>query len=414
VVSLAVLSVTSFQAISTLGASLDAAVNNTAAKLELVGATEDAFQKLKSDSVREQIAYAILELERRSATQHQARAGDGTSCASCHTPAAVDDSVRGLEAAGAVVQQRVEKLRGLVSDEAARKALDVFDKGASGWLASNKEYLGLAGSRRFEDAHTVLTDKMFPILEEVEKASQLLSGREREALALSNRQAQRNISASRWTAILLIGLNLLVAAAVLWVVRGIKSTLRRAVADMSDAAGQVAASVGQVTAASESLAQGASEQAASIEETSASGEEIGSMARKNSENARAAAELATQSQRRFAETNRSLDQMVLAMGEIDSQSGKIAKIIKTIFGIWRSILRRTIPFRIRARSIVWGLAYPNCKQASHHESQTGRLLYHSLRCVPPLQTVRKFSLQPSTCEASRTVSGWHQRSRPRR
>ena len=54
------------------------------------------------------------------------------------------------------------------------------------------------------------------------------------------------------------------------------------------------------------------------------------MARKNSENSRTAAELMTQSQQKFVQTNQSLDQSVVAMDEISTQSGKIAKIIKVI------------------------------------------------------------------------------------
>ncbi len=54
------------------------------------------------------------------------------------------------------------------------------------------------------------------------------------------------------------------------------------------------------------------------------------MASKNSENSRDAAGLVTKSQQEFVQTNQSLDQMVVAMGEINTQSGKIAKIIKVI------------------------------------------------------------------------------------
>jgi methyl-accepting chemotaxis protein len=54
------------------------------------------------------------------------------------------------------------------------------------------------------------------------------------------------------------------------------------------------------------------------------------MARRNTENSRGAAGLVTQSQQKFVQTNESLDQMVAAMGEINTQSGKISKIIKVI------------------------------------------------------------------------------------
>jgi methyl-accepting chemotaxis protein/methyl-accepting chemotaxis protein-1 (serine sensor receptor) len=99
---------------------------------------------------------------------------------------------------------------------------------------------------------------------------------------------------------------------------------------LAEGAVQVASAASQVSSSSQSLAQGSSEQAASLEETSASSEEINSMARKNSENSRVAADLMTQSQQKFVQTNQSLDQSLVAMAEINTQSDKIAKIIKVI------------------------------------------------------------------------------------
>jgi methyl-accepting chemotaxis protein/methyl-accepting chemotaxis protein-1 (serine sensor receptor) len=113
-------------------------------------------------------------------------------------------------------------------------------------------------------------------------------------------------------------------------VRYLNTTLKEAITGLLEGAEQVASAAGQVAVSSQSLAQGSSEQAASLEETSASSEEIHSMARKNSENSRAAADLVAESQQRFAQSNQSLNQMVVAMGEINAQSDKISKIIKVI------------------------------------------------------------------------------------
>ena len=177
---------------------------------------------------------------------------------------------------------------------------------------------------------------MLPIVEDVERASQVLSTREREALSRSGQLAQSNISRTRWTASFLIGLNLFVAAAVLWMVFRITRTLRRAVVEMSRASDQVVASIDQVTAASSALAQGAGEQKAAIQETSSTSAEIDSMARRNGEHARTAAELVTRSQREFANTNGSLEATVGAIADINSQSDKISKIIKVVFRAYLS------------------------------------------------------------------------------
>jgi methyl-accepting chemotaxis protein/methyl-accepting chemotaxis protein-1 (serine sensor receptor) len=115
-----------------------------------------------------------------------------------------------------------------------------------------------------------------------------------------------------------------------FIIAGINRALRQAIGELSEGAGQVASAAGQISSSSQSLAQGSSEQAASLEETSASSEEINSMARKNSENSQAANGLVTQSQQKFNETNRSLELMVTAMGDINASSDKVSKIIKVI------------------------------------------------------------------------------------
>jgi methyl-accepting chemotaxis protein/methyl-accepting chemotaxis protein-1 (serine sensor receptor) len=152
----------------------------------------------------------------------------------------------------------------------------------------------------------------------------------RALLAESQVRATSLRSQSLTIAILMTCLLLAVIPFAVYFVRNISRTLTTSIGELSEGADQVAAAASQVSSSSQSLAQGSSEQAASLEETSASSEEINSMARKNSENSRGAAELVTQSQQKFVQTNQSLDQMVVAMGEINAQSGKISKIIKVI------------------------------------------------------------------------------------
>ena len=120
------------------------------------------------------------------------------------------------------------------------------------------------------------------------------------------------------------------AALALIVVRGVDRVLVQSVSELQEGAEQVASAASQVSSSSQSLAQGSSEQAASLEETSASSEEINSMARKNTENSREAAGLVSKSQQKFVQANQALHQTVAAMAEINTQSGKISKIIKVI------------------------------------------------------------------------------------
>lgn len=144
-------------------------------------------------------------------------------------------------------------------------------------------------------------------------------------------ESQDAYAGSLWV----LGLSLAIAAVggalFSWVtVHSTNQVLHGVVAELSEGSVQVAGAAAQVSSSSQSLAQGSSEQAASLEETSASSEEINAMAHKNSDHSRVAADLMTKSQSKFARANVSLDQSVVAMDEINTQSDKISKIIRTI------------------------------------------------------------------------------------
>ncbi len=128
----------------------------------------------------------------------------------------------------------------------------------------------------------------------------------------------------------LTGLILLVSVVVTVILRGTVRNLRKMTTELSQGASQVAGASGQLSASSQAMAQGASQQAASLEETSASSEEIASMTLRNAENAQSAAELMDQVAQYVSEANRTLEQMVRSMQEINASSGKISKIIKVI------------------------------------------------------------------------------------
>jgi methyl-accepting chemotaxis protein len=86
----------------------------------------------------------------------------------------------------------------------------------------------------------------------------------------------------------------------------------------------------QLSVGSQSIAEGASQQAAALEETTSTIEELSATTRNNAGHAQNANDLATQT-RRAAETGADgMAQMNRAMNEIQTASGNIAKIIKTI------------------------------------------------------------------------------------
>jgi methyl-accepting chemotaxis protein len=99
---------------------------------------------------------------------------------------------------------------------------------------------------------------------------------------------------------------------------------------LEQGAGEVSAASGEISGSSQSLAEGASEQAASLEETSASLEEIASMTKRNAENALSAKDLSSETKQAAEAGSANMQEMNRAMGDIQSASGNISKIIKTI------------------------------------------------------------------------------------
>jgi methyl-accepting chemotaxis protein/methyl-accepting chemotaxis protein-1 (serine sensor receptor) len=194
----------------------------------------------------------------------------------------------------------------------------------------HSEFWSHADSGQVDTAVEDYRTKTNPAIKQAVKTAEALMAREGDLIPKAAQDAGEHVSRARWMTLVLIAFSLLLAVVVVTIVRQINRALRQAVADLSEGSDQMSSAASQVSSSSQSLAQGSSEQAASLEETSASSEEINSMARKNTENSRSAADLVSQSQQKFVETNQRLEQTVVAMGEINTQSGKISKIIKVI------------------------------------------------------------------------------------
>ena len=235
-----------------------------------------------------------------------------------------------FRAGAAKVSKMGSALQASVTDAEARRATGEFLR------------VHAAIGARYEAALRVFTEARGTNASEVDK---LVKGQDRAATdlldtvvdALVKRGAAASSSEKEAVAgkIWVVSLAVLGGFAAIGAVAGltirkISGTLRHAVGQLSVTAEQVASAASQVSSSIQSLAQGSSEQAASLEATSSSNDQINSMARRNTENSRAVAEIVTGSQQKFVDTNRKLDQMVVAMGEIKTQSEKISKIIKVI------------------------------------------------------------------------------------
>jgi len=123
---------------------------------------------------------------------------------------------------------------------------------------------------------------------------------------------------------------IVIALGVYYLIRKTSKGLQALTEEVSSSSSQVTSAAAQIAAQSQAMAQGATEQAASLQETGAAAEEITGMTRKNADNSRLAAEEMQAVDLRVQESNTALEEMIVSMEEIESSSGQIAKIIKTI------------------------------------------------------------------------------------
>jgi len=289
-----------------------------------LGSLQDSVQLIVTDPLPglDKIASAeaaLLEL-RGNVWRHIAESDRGDKA---KMEATLDELKRRMEASLAAYDKTITTAEDRALFEKIQAAYQAY-------LQTLERPLELSRAGKLAESARLLAEKAaaFQAVEAVLKEEIKLNERNGDLDAAAARKAYAR---SRWTIWITLGILLLGGSGLVFLlVRGLNRVLRQVVAELDDGAGQVASAASQVSSSSQSLAQGANQQAASLEETSASSQEINSMARKNTDNSQQAAGVVAQSKQQFGEANEKLDQMVVAMGEINAHSDKISKIIKVI------------------------------------------------------------------------------------
>lgn len=110
----------------------------------------------------------------------------------------------------------------------------------------------------------------------------------------------------------------------------ISESLNQTLTQINQASEQVSVGSEQVSDGAQTSAQGATEQASSIEELSASITEISTQVKDNATHAAEANKNASIANSELGASNQHMDEMIVAMTQINDSSSKIGKIIKTI------------------------------------------------------------------------------------
>lgn len=196
----------------------------------------------------------------------------------------------------------------------------LYDDGRGGFTRKGEPDLELA--RRIMHDAKYHADKA-TIMSPIEDFEDLLDRRTAAAAEAARRRSD--------LLMLLVFIVAVAAALVTWMsLRHHGQTLAHAIEGLSTTSTHVNAGAAQVAAASRSLAEGASEQVAAVEDIAASTRETTVMATENANRSQAASELVAREQQGFAVAAERLAEMITAMKEIDTASGRISKINKVI------------------------------------------------------------------------------------
>jgi len=215
-----------------------------------------------------------------------------------------------------------------LSDTDGRGVVEALRKRHSEWDAKHAQILQLIAAQQVDVAQKTIADPAFLASAiEVQRLASEMS--ENQSKLVSAQSVDAKVKSWAGTIISVI-LSLGLGAFVFMYVRRVAASLQRLTHSLAVSSHEVTGLCGQVSSASEALARGSSTQASSLEETAASTEEIASMTRKNAENSRLAAVEMGAVDANVKEGNRTLDQMMTSMREINASSDKISKIIKVI------------------------------------------------------------------------------------
>ena len=307
-----IMGLTSLKVSSGLSKELDNAVNSIARKQLLAGQISTAAADM--NALERGIAFntVLQQPDKANAFKQQFHAAEGR------------------------VEQYLESFKSLVNSSERmggtenKTELEALQNEYASIKTSHQSLLQMLDKQQMDQALKSFDETLLPKLNEMSASAKKLVDGQGEQLAAVAQGAESTKSSSRWITLFLITLSAAVGVGVILLVRSITHTLRRLTWQMESCAVQVSDASSQISQSSQSLAQGMSRQAGSLEETSASSQEMSSMTQRNAANTRQVATLMDTVDGRVAEANKTLDQMVLSMKDINGSSEKIARIIKVI------------------------------------------------------------------------------------
>jgi methyl-accepting chemotaxis protein len=241
---------------------------------------------------------------------------------------AVEQFKKQFTAATQSFSTALNEARANAASETDKAAVEGLGSKQESWIQLHNEVMSLIANQQVDVAEQKVADPAF-----ISKADEIrrlaVEMASSEAATLGKRADSANLQSLIGSAVLILA-SLGLGVFVLLYIRKVSGELFRLTVSLANNSSQVARLSTEVRGASESLANGSSQQAASLEQTAASTEEITTMTRRNAENSRSAAEVMNTVDGHVKASNKTLEEMVASMRDINASSDKISKIIKVI------------------------------------------------------------------------------------
>ena len=323
------LSYSSLEVVRRLGGILSVSVNENARVADLISSIKLQLREMKELATATQFSYAVSSVLKLDSSQTKTAQSLG-DCSTCHAFGAPEEHRNGFAKLADRATVTFNQLRPLIKSQKERESLDVIGQGIGDWRKIFDQYVDFASKGDFSGGHTLVTDKMEPLLDRVDAAAQALETGQRALLSAANASADKSVSASRWTTSVLIAISISCGIFLFFTIRQINRSLGNISCQLREGAERVSENAGLVSETSRTLQEGTSQQASALEETAAASEQVNATAHNNSDHAAKATKLAQEVGRSMVETNQVLEKTVHAMREIGRSSERISNIIKVI------------------------------------------------------------------------------------
>ena len=319
------LSALSLATIDGLASAMRESSQQTARQMQLAASLQTGFQRMRATAHAGQIAIVISLLEKGSPMAGQ--------CSGCHGAEMIDKHNRGFQLAGDEVLSHIQQLQALARDPEDRQRIATIRDNVNRWRSLQQEYKTGAATEKFDAAHTIAAEQIYPL---IEKTGEIAQTTETQARALLDTASQRELARARRstsTTIAVVLLALTIGAFTLWIIRRSCRQLTALVGNVATAATQVVASGLHIGETSQTLAEGSSGQENALRQTASDSTEVIQLAHANTKDAARADGLVTQSAAQATQASQALEQMMHAIEGVHESSTQIAGILRTIDGI---------------------------------------------------------------------------------